>query len=144
MRILNPLRRPRVFWQCQAPAWFTVIFFIEFYFRIMWQLIELFFNFSCLFLNLNHFFQFEFLILLLYFIWKTSRKKLEDNSVSKIVPNFHCSNKLFFWFLRFCKKKNSHKRSEQFWNQNTISYLGNVYIDMIRDNKNKPERVFGL
>ena len=53
------------------------------------------FNFSCRFLNCNHFF--TIWIDLMYQIWKTSRNKLKKHSVSKITLNLHCLNKLFMW-----------------------------------------------
>ena len=35
-------------------------------------------------------------------MWETSRI-IKKHSVSKFVLTFHCLNKLFYWFQRFCK-----------------------------------------
>ena len=69
-------------------------------------------------------------------IWETSRNKLKRHSVSKIDLTFHFSNELFQWSKKCCrfftfslecqkffsitKTFFSHRRSEQFWKQNTI------------------------
>ena len=65
--------------------------------------------------------------------------KLNKHSVSKIVLNFHCLKKLFWWSKKFCKISAfslkfpkffsitktifPHSKSEQFWKQNTIANL---------------------
>ena len=74
------------------------------------------------------------LIVQMHWIWETSRNKLKNNYVSKIIRTFHGLNKLFHWSQNFCKllafsfkfqkifsitRFFSHRRSEQFWKQNT-------------------------
>ena len=81
--------------------------------------------------NPNYFFPIWILIVLMYWIWETSRNKSKKYSVEKIVLTFHRLNKLFWWSQRFCKFSAfslefqkfflitrtifSHSRSEQFW-----------------------------
>ena len=64
-------------------------------------------------------------------IWETSKNKWKKHSFSKIVLAFHCSNKL--QILRIMPQISnfflnhlsifSYRKSEQFWQQNTISIL---------------------
>ena len=80
---------------------------------------ECFSNFSCMFLNPNIFFSIWILIVLIYNTWETSRNKLKKHSFTlKIVPTFHCLNKLFQWSQKvfsITRTIFAHSRSEQFW-----------------------------
>ena len=91
-------------------------------------------NFSCRFLNPNHFFQFKFE--LFYYIPILDLKNLQE-WLKKVVLKFNCLNELFQWSQNFCQFSAlslefekffsiriffSHSsRSEQFCKQNTIS-----------------------
>jgi len=44
---------------------------------------HIFSNFSCMFLNPNNFFPIWIVIILIYYIWETSRNKLKKHSVTK-------------------------------------------------------------
>ena len=95
-------------------------------------------KFSCMFLNPNNFFQFEFLFVKNHQILETSRNKLKKPfcyqklfwpftiwiNCSRDLKNFANSQPSASNFKSFSQSLEffSHCRSEQFWQQNTISF----------------------
>ena len=74
--------------------------------------------------NSHLFFQIWILIVLLHYIWETSRNKLlKKHSVSKIVLTFHCSNKLFKWSQNVCKFSTFSLEFQNFFSITRIFFL---------------------
>ena len=88
-----------------------------------------------------YFAQSQILGIALYLIWETSRNKLQNHSVSKIVL---VTSEIFLKFYSITRTFFSHRKSEQFRKQNTKNAKGKLFrnLEFLNNLRSKDVKCF--